>query len=98
MWLQGFRRLVIAKRAGVVESVDASRIVVKSKEDGGGVDIYSLIKFQRSNQATCINQKPIVNVGDAVTKAVFLQTGLALTWVICPRQERACSIHAVGRI
>jgi DNA-directed RNA polymerase subunit beta len=43
--------LVIAKRAGIVESVDASRIVVKSREDGGGVDIYSLVKFQRSNQS-----------------------------------------------
>jgi DNA-directed RNA polymerase subunit beta len=67
--------LVMAKRAGIVESVDASRIVVKSKEDGGGVDIYSLIKFQRSNQATCINQKPIVNVGDAVTRGGVLADG-----------------------
>ncbi|MCX5717783.1 MAG: DNA-directed RNA polymerase subunit beta [Nitrospirae bacterium] len=67
--------LVIAKRAGIVESVDASRIVVKSKEDGGGVDIYSLIKFQRSNQATCINQKPVVNVGDTVTKDSVLADG-----------------------
>jgi len=67
--------LVLAKRAGVVESVDASRIVVKSKEDGGGVDIYSLVKFQRSNQATCINQKTIVNVGDVVTKGSVLADG-----------------------
>ncbi|TAL24443.1 MAG: DNA-directed RNA polymerase subunit beta, partial [Nitrospirae bacterium] len=67
--------LVIAKRPGVVESVDASRIVVKATEDGGGVDIYSLIKFQRSNQATCINQKPIVNVGDAVVKGSVLGDG-----------------------
>ncbi|MDI6744615.1 MAG: DNA-directed RNA polymerase subunit beta [Thermodesulfovibrionales bacterium] len=67
--------LVIAKRAGIVESVDASRIVVKSKEDGGRVDIYSLIKFQRSNQATCINQKPVVNVGDMVTKGSVLADG-----------------------
>jgi len=67
--------LVLAKRAGVVESVDASRIVVKSKEDGGGVDIYSLVKFQRSNQATCINQKPVVNVGDAVAKGSVLADG-----------------------
>ena len=67
--------IVIAKRPGVVESVDASRIVVKSAGDGGGVDIYSLVKFQRSNQATCINQKPIVNVGDAVTKGSVLADG-----------------------
>ncbi|MEK6582963.1 MAG: DNA-directed RNA polymerase subunit beta [Nitrospirota bacterium] len=67
--------LVIAKRPGIVESVDASRVVVKVTENGGGVDIYSLIKFQRSNQATCINQKPIVNVGDAVTKGSVLADG-----------------------
>lgn len=67
--------LVIAKRPGIVESVDASRIVVKATEDGGGVDIYSLIKFQRSNQATCINQKPIVNVGDAVVTGSVLGDG-----------------------
>jgi len=67
--------IVVAKRAGVVESVDASRIVVKSAEDGGGVDIYSLVKFQRSNQATCINQKPVVSVGDAVEKGGVLADG-----------------------
>ncbi|MFA5848136.1 MAG: DNA-directed RNA polymerase subunit beta [Thermodesulfovibrionales bacterium] len=67
--------LVIAKRPGIVESVDASRVVVKVTENGGGVDIYSLIKFQRSNQATCINQKPIVNVGDVVTKGSVLADG-----------------------
>ena len=70
--------LVIAKRPGIVESVDASRVVVKVTENGGGVDIYSLIKFQRSNQATCINQKPIVNVGDAVTKGSVLADGHVL--------------------
>jgi DNA-directed RNA polymerase subunit beta len=67
--------LVLAKRAGVVESVDASRIVVRASEDGGGVDIYNLVKFQRSNQATCINQKPIVNVGDVVEKGDILADG-----------------------
>jgi DNA-directed RNA polymerase subunit beta len=65
----------IAKRPGVVESVDASRIVVRVTDDGGGVDIYSLVKFQRSNQATCINQKPIVNVGDVVKKDDVLADG-----------------------
>jgi len=67
--------LVIAKRPGIVESVDASRIVVKVTEDGSGVDIYSLVKFQRSNQATCINQKPIVSVGDIVKKGSVLADG-----------------------
>jgi DNA-directed RNA polymerase subunit beta len=65
--------LVRAKRPGVVESVDASRIVVRTKD--GGVDIYNLIKFQRSNQATCITQRPIVNAGDAVTKDDVLADG-----------------------
>jgi len=67
--------LVLAKRAGVVESVDASRIVVRASEDGGGVDIYTLVKFQRSNQATCLNQKPIVSTGDIVEKGGVLADG-----------------------
>jgi DNA-directed RNA polymerase subunit beta len=67
--------LVLAKRAGIVESVDASRIVVRVSEDNGGVDIYSLVKFQRSNQATCINQKPIVAIGDEVQKGDVLGDG-----------------------
>ncbi|GAB4390606.1 MAG: DNA-directed RNA polymerase subunit beta [Thermodesulfovibrionales bacterium] len=64
---------VVARRPGVVESVDASRIVVSTKE--GGVDIYRLVKFQRSNQATNISQKPIVNVGDKVRKGDILADG-----------------------
>lgn len=67
--------LVLTKRAGTVESVDASRIVVRTSEDTGGVDIYSLVKFQRSNQATCINQKPIVNAGDVVQRGDVLADG-----------------------
>jgi DNA-directed RNA polymerase subunit beta len=59
---------VVARHNGVVESVDAARIVVKIDENevdetGTGVDIYNLIKFARSNQNTCLNQKPIVRVG-----------------------------------
>ncbi|HYA31541.1 MAG TPA: DNA-directed RNA polymerase subunit beta [Thermodesulfovibrionales bacterium] len=67
--------LVLTKRAGVVESVDASRIVVRTSGDSGGVDIYSLVKFQRSNQATCINQKPTVRVGDVVQRNDVLADG-----------------------
>lgn len=67
--------LVIAKRGGIVESVDASRIVVRVSEDSGGVDIYNLVKFQQSNQATCINQKVIVNVGDEVKPGDILADG-----------------------
>ncbi|MGQ9570077.1 MAG: DNA-directed RNA polymerase subunit beta [Thermodesulfovibrionales bacterium] len=67
--------LVLAKRAGVVESVDASRVVVRVSEDGKGVDIYNLIKFRRSNQATCINQRPIVKTGDFVEKGDIIAEG-----------------------
>ncbi len=67
--------VVIAKKAGVIESVDAARIVVKATEDGGGVDIYNLVKFQRSNQATSINQIPIVNVGDSIKKGDVIADG-----------------------
>jgi DNA-directed RNA polymerase subunit beta len=67
--------LVIAKRAGIVESVDSSRIVVRVTEGAGGVDIYNLVKFQRSNQGTCMNQKPLVNVGDKVERGSILADG-----------------------
>ncbi|MEJ2696291.1 MAG: DNA-directed RNA polymerase subunit beta [Candidatus Sulfobium sp.] len=67
--------LVLARRAGKVESVDASRVVVRTTGDDGGVDIYSLVKFQRSNQATCINQRPVVSVGDEVTQGDILADG-----------------------
>ncbi len=67
--------LVLTKRSGRVISVDASRIVVKGTDGDGGVDIYSLIKFQRSNQATCINQRPVVSVGDSVKKGDILADG-----------------------
>ncbi len=67
--------LVMARRAGTVESVDASRIVVRVSGSESGVDIYNLLKFMRSNQATCINQRPIVNVGDVVEKGDILADG-----------------------
>ncbi|PKN17482.1 MAG: DNA-directed RNA polymerase subunit beta [Deltaproteobacteria bacterium HGW-Deltaproteobacteria-6] len=74
--------VVVARRSGVVETVDASRIVVradKPEEDGldTGVDIYTLSKYQRSNQDTCFNQKPIVAVGDRVHKRDILADGPA---------------------
>jgi len=71
---------VVAKRDGVVESVDAARIVIKPNEDhgaGSNVDIINLIKYQRSNQNTCINQKPIVNRGDQVKKGQVIADGPA---------------------
>ncbi|HDH11987.1 MAG TPA: DNA-directed RNA polymerase subunit beta [Nitrospirae bacterium] len=67
--------LILAKRPGVVESVDATRIVVRC--DDGGVDVYTLVKFYRSNQATCVNQKPLVNVGDRVKRNRVLADGPA---------------------
>ena len=61
------RAAIVAKRAGVIEQVDATRIVVRATDDLdasiSGVDIYRLAKFQRSNQNSCINQRPIVKVG-----------------------------------
>ena len=68
----------IAKRAGVVESVDASRIVVRAEGEGSEVpDIYHLTKFQRSNQSTCYNQKPVVRTGEVVKKGDVLADGPA---------------------
>jgi DNA-directed RNA polymerase subunit beta len=67
--------LITAKRDGIVESCDSSRVVVRVTEDSGGVDIYNLVKFQRSNQGTCMNQKTIVNVGDVVQRGDVLADG-----------------------
>jgi DNA-directed RNA polymerase subunit beta len=74
---------VVAKRDGVVESVDASRIVVRAEvaaafsDVASEVDIYNLVKYQRSNQSTCLNQKPIVKKGDKVKKGDVLGDGPA---------------------
>ncbi len=68
----------IAKRDGVVEYVDATRIVVRATEpdeEGSLVDIYRLMKFQRSNQNTCFNQKPLVRRGDFVKKGQIIADG-----------------------
>ncbi len=70
--------LVVAKRAGIIESIDSTRITVRVTEPGVGadiVDIYYLVKFKRSNQGTCMNQKTIVNVGDIVQKGSILADG-----------------------
>ena len=70
---------IAARRTGVVDQIDATRIVVRATEelDPGkpGVDIYRLMKFQRSNQSTCINQKPLVRVGDLVRKGDIIADG-----------------------
>jgi DNA-directed RNA polymerase subunit beta len=71
--------VVSARRTGVVEQVDATRIVVRATEETDptkpGVDIYRLMKFQRSNQSTCINQRPLVNVGDMVAEGDIIADG-----------------------
>ena len=76
---------VVARHDGVVESVDADRVVIQIDETdidatGTGVDIYNLHKFSRSNQNTCINQKPIVKVGDMVTGGDVIADGPSTQW------------------
>ena len=71
---------VTARRGGVIDSVDASRIVVRVNDDEveageAGVDIYTLIKYTRSNQNTCINQRPLVKKGDVVSRKDILADG-----------------------
>jgi DNA-directed RNA polymerase subunit beta len=71
---------VVADREGIVESVDATRVVVRADRPSGGprdpgVDIYNLVKYQRSNQNTCINQKPIVEEGDHVAAGDVVADG-----------------------
>ncbi len=70
---------IAAKRAGVVDQVDATRIVIRATDEldpaKPGVDIYRLMKFQRSNQSTCINQRPLVKVGDTVEKGEVIADG-----------------------
>lgn len=70
---------IVGRRAGIVDQVDATRIVVRASEETSaatsGVDIYNLLKFQRSNQNTCINQRPLVKVGDSVAKGDIIADG-----------------------
>ena len=69
----------VARRTGVIDQVDATRIVIRSadvSEDGSpGVDIYNLIKFTRSNQNTCLNQRPLIKVGDKVNAGDIIADG-----------------------
>ncbi len=70
---------IVAKRDGVVDKIDGKRIVIKATDDKdytkSGVDIYNLQKFKRSNQNTCINQKPLVRVGDVVKSGDIIADG-----------------------
>ena len=70
---------IAARRAGIIDQVDATRIVIRATGETdpskSGVDIYRLMKFQRSNQSTCINQRPLVRVGDVVKKGDIIADG-----------------------
>ena len=70
---------IAARRTGMVDQVDATRIVIRATDEQDptkpGVDIYRLMKFQRSNQNTCINQRPLVKVGDQVSKGDIIADG-----------------------
>ncbi|MDP5348770.1 MAG: DNA-directed RNA polymerase subunit beta, partial [Paracoccaceae bacterium] len=70
---------IMARRAGVIDQVDAMRIVVRATEElelgDAGVDIYRMRKFPRSNQNSCINQRPLVKVGDVVAKGEVIADG-----------------------
>src|ERR1700682_2536458 len=70
---------IAARRTGVIDQIDATRIVIRATEDldptKSGVDIYRLMKYQRSNQSTCINQRPLVKVGDLVHKGDIIADG-----------------------
>jgi DNA-directed RNA polymerase subunit beta len=70
---------IVARRSGVIDQVDATRIVIRATDGVGsgdtGVDIYNLLKFQRSNQSTAITQRPLVKVGDRVEKGDIVADG-----------------------
>jgi DNA-directed RNA polymerase subunit beta len=70
---------IAARRTGVVDQVDATRVVIRATEEmlasASGVDIYNLLKFQRSNQNTCITQRPLVKVGDLVQQGDIIADG-----------------------
>jgi DNA-directed RNA polymerase subunit beta len=69
---------IVARRPGVIDQIDGARIVVRATSDDGttkGVDIYRLRKFMRSNQSTCINQRPLVKVGDNVGEGDIIADG-----------------------
>ncbi|MBF0271389.1 MAG: DNA-directed RNA polymerase subunit beta [Magnetococcales bacterium] len=75
---------IVAKRSGIVDEVEAGRIIIKADDEPGatepGVDIYNLMKFSRSNQNTCINQIPLVRAGERVTKGDIIGDGPSTQW------------------
>jgi DNA-directed RNA polymerase subunit beta len=94
---------IMAKRGGIIDQVDAQRIVIRATEDlelgDAGVDIYRMRKFQRSNQNTCINQRPLVKVGDYVRKGEVVADGPSTDiGELAFGQERGCRLYAVERV
>jgi DNA-directed RNA polymerase beta subunit len=92
-----------ARRGGMVDQVDATRIVIRATEDldpgKSGVDIYRLMKFQRSNQNTCINQRPLVRMGDKVNKGDIIADGPSTELGRSgTRPQRARRVHALERL
>ena len=94
---------IAARRSGIVDQVDATRIVVRATEETDptkpGIDIYRLKKFQRSNQSTCINQRPLVKVGDRGPEGRHhRRRSVDAAGRAGARQERARRVHAVERL
>ena len=94
---------IIARRSGMVDQVDGTRIVIRATEETSaaapGVDIYNLLKFQRSNQNTCITQRPLVRVGDQVEgRRRHRRRALDPTGRTGARPQRALRLHAVERL
>ena len=94
---------VTAKRGGVIMDVDASRAVVKVNEDEmqageAGIDIYNLIKYTRSNQNTCINQRIIVNQGDFIAWGYLGRWSINRFGWVGIGSKHACGVHALERL
>ena len=92
---------LIARRDGVIDQIDGTRIVIHADEEEGGhenpgVDIYTLQKFQRSNQNTCINQRPLAKVGDRVQAGDIIADGPSThLGELAPGPKRFGSVHAL---
>src|SRR3546814_5630150 len=93
---------ITAKRTGIVDQVDATRIVVRATEETEagktGVDIYTLMKFQRSNQNTCINQRPLVKVGDLVARGEVIADGPSTELGELRSEEHTSELKSLMRI
>ncbi|MEZ4873375.1 MAG: hypothetical protein R2827_14285 [Bdellovibrionales bacterium] len=92
---------VVCTNEGVVEEVDASRIVVRRLAKGGAlganVDIYNLTKYQRTNQNTCFNQRPIVRVGDSVSRGDIIADGPSTELgELALGQKYSCRVYAMA--